>query len=244
MRIVSLGTSYIDYPGVDSVIIGLAGCNFRCPYCQNPELVNGNNKNLPDIKMQEVEQYLQKKKKWIEGVVITGGEPTINPDLPELVDKIKELGFLLKLDTNGSNPDMLEKLINKNKLDYIAMDIKAPYMMYEDIARMHVNMGDINRSIDIIRKSGKGYELRTTCVPGLISNSMLVSICLWLENSEKYVLQNFRPGNCLDKKLNGVRSFTELEMDDLRETVRPYFQKVEVRYNTNVDVDAAVPVLE
>jgi pyruvate formate lyase activating enzyme len=227
MKIVSMESSHIDYPGVDSIVLGLAGCNFRCPYCHNPELITG--ENLKAIPIDEVEQYLLKKKKWVEGIVITGGEPTIHSDLPDLVDKLKQLGFLVKLDTNGTNPDMLEKLLDK--LDFVAMDVKAPYVVYDVVARANADPQVIRKSVNLIKESGKKYEFRTTCVPGLVSESMVKSIAYWLEGSERYVLQNFKPGTCLDERYNDVNQFTEPEMDAMKEMAKPYFGEVEVRYN-------------
>ncbi len=218
--------SLIDYPGKMSAVVFLGGCNFRCPFCHNPELVE--NSGLPTIEEKRVLGFLETRKKWLDGVVVTGGEPCLNPRLPEFVNKIKEMGFLVKLDTNGSNPRMLEQLV-KGSLDFVSMDIKAPLGKYGEVAGVDVNVKDIEKSVDVIRSSGLEYEFRTTVVPGLVGRRDVVEIGKWLKGSEKYCIQQFRPSKTLDSRFQKVGPYTKRELNEIAESVRAFFKNVVVR---------------
>ena len=218
--------SFIDWPDKVCTVIFLERCNFRCPFCQNPELIR-NPEELQEIPIDELLAFLEDRKGWIDGVCITGGEPTIHSKLPELVDKIKQLGFGVKLDTNGSNPEMLERLIPK--LDYIAMDIKGPLERYQEITRSQIDPALIRKSVELIRNSGKPYEFRTTVLPKLHSKEDLLKIAEWLRGSERYVLQQFRPEKTLDPAFQQEKSFTKEELMAFKKMLEPYFKFVEVR---------------
>jgi pyruvate formate lyase activating enzyme len=183
-------SSMIDFPGKMCSIVFVADCNFRCPYCHNPDLILKT--ELPVIDQNLIFEYLESKSKWIDGVCITGGEPTIHQALPEFCKKVKSSGFLVKVDTNGTNPEMLGNLVKEKIIDFIAMDVKGPLERYEEIVRVPVNKNDIQRSIDIIRKSGLDYEFRTTVAPKLLKEQDLLSMGKWLRGSKMYVLQQFR----------------------------------------------------
>jgi len=221
-------TSLIDYPGKLCSVIFVANCNFRCPYCQNPDLIL-NYKKMPDISKKEIFGYLKKRKKWIDGVCITGGEPCLYEDLIGFIKELKSMGFLVKLDTNGSNPGMLEYLIRNKLLDYIAMDIKAPLKKYNNAAGIKVNVLNIRRSVSLILKSGIDYEFRTTVVPRLFGEEDLVSIEKWLKGAKLYCLQQFRSLVTLDKKYQEEKSYPEERLIEFAEIAKPYFGKVEVR---------------
>ncbi|MDD1746376.1 MAG: anaerobic ribonucleoside-triphosphate reductase activating protein, partial [Methanomassiliicoccales archaeon] len=157
-------TSLLDWDGCVSAVIYLPGCNFRCPFCHNRELVL-TPEVYEEIPLEFIEEYVRENSEFLDGIVVTGGEPTIHRDLPELVKRIKALGMKVKLDTNGTNPEMLKDLIYAGLLDYVAMDLKAPLdESYDDLAGAKVDLSKVKRSIEIIMGSGIDYEFRTTMV--------------------------------------------------------------------------------
>ena len=190
----------IDFPGKLATVIFTQGCNFRCQFCHNGMLV------VP-LQYQDtldenyVFDFLKSRQGKIEGVVISGGEPTLQPDLAEFFYKIRELGFATKLDTNGTNPQMLEKLYNDNLLDYVAMDIKHELDKYPSIVLTSVNLNNIKSSIGIIRESGIDYEFRTTVVPMYHSPENIRNIACELAGSKRYILQEFNDKHSLNKNL-------------------------------------------
>jgi pyruvate formate lyase activating enzyme len=222
-------TSAVDYPGMISCVVFIAGCNFRCPFCHNPDLVDTPRTRQATISERSLLDFLLKRKQWLDGVVITGGEPTIYRELPSLISRIKSLGYLVKLDTNGSNPIMLKSLLSKGLLDYIAMDIKAPLEKYDRVANAKVDKPAIKKSVDIIRKSGISYEFRSTLIPILHSDGDLKEIGKWLEGSERYVLQQFRPNVTLDKSFGKEKPYSDGELRVFAEDLKPLFGEVEVR---------------
>jgi pyruvate formate lyase activating enzyme len=222
-------TSAIDYPGVVSCVVFIAGCNFRCPFCHNPDLVETPKTRLDIISEKSLLDFLSKRKQWLDGVVITGGEPTLYRELPSLIKRIKSLDYLIKLDTNGSNPDMLVSLLEEGLLNFISMDIKAPLDKYENVANARVDKSAIERSVNIIRESGIGYEFRTTVLPILHSDSDLREIGKWLEGSERYAIQQFRPNVTLDKSFGKEKPYSAGELSMFAEDLKPFFGKVEVR---------------
>ncbi len=216
----------IDYPGKIACTIFTFGCNFRCKYCHNPELVIDDGR--PEIKEIEILEFLKSRKGFLDGVCITGGEPTLHKDLPDFIRKIKNLGFLVKLDTNGTNPEMLKGLIEEKLVDYIAMDIKAPLDFYENVVNVKVNKDDIQKSIDLIRKL-KEYEFRTTVVPGLFNENHAKLIGEWLKGSKRFYVQQFRGIKTLDKNFVNKKPFTKEELIKFRNILKPYFETCEIR---------------
>ncbi len=187
--------SLSDFPGVISTILFTQGCGFRCPWCHNPELVEPSLFG-PSIPWEKVAGFLRTRRGRIEGVVVTGGEPTIHADLPDRLADIKALGFKVKLDTNGSNPRMLQSLLALGLLDFIAMDVKAPLARYEDLAGVKVVHSDILASIDLLLGSAIPHEFRTTLVP-LLSIDDLKSVAKLVRGCNRYVLQAFQAGRTL-----------------------------------------------
>lgn len=216
----------LDYPDKLGCTIFTFGCNFRCGFCHNPELIVDDGR--PEIKQDDVIEFLKNKKGFLDGVCITGGEPTLNEDLPEFISKIKELGFLVKLDTNGTNPKMLEELINKKLVDYIAMDIKAPLEFYDKVTNVKVNKSDIQKSVDLIRKMND-YEFRTTVVPGLFNEEYAKLIGEWLKGSNRFYIQQFRGIKTLDKNFVGKKPFSKEELISFCNILKPYFKTCEMR---------------
>lgn len=193
----------IDYPGKLACTVFLAGCNFRCPWCYSSELVLPEKiKNQPKIAEEEVLEFLESKKGLIEGVVICGGEPTIQKDLESFIKKIKEKQFLVKLDTNGSNPKMLKDLVSKKLIDYVAMDIKLPKERYSELTK---DPDKIEESVEFLKKNKVDYEFRTTVIPDVLKKEDILSIAKWLKGAKKYYLQNFRPEKTLDPKFEKIK---------------------------------------
>jgi len=219
----------IDYPGKIAATVFTVGCNFLCPYCHNPELVEGQKiKNQPIIKEQEILDFLKTRQGLLEGVCLTGGEPTLQNDLPDFIRKIKELGFLIKLDTNGSSPLMLEKLLTEKLIDYVAMDIKAPLEKYKKIVGEKINLEDIQRSVELTRQA-PDYEFRTTILPKLHSKKDILSIGRWLQGSKKYYLQQFKPTKTLDSAFIKEKAFEFEKAVSLCFFLKIFFDVCEVR---------------
>jgi pyruvate formate lyase activating enzyme len=222
----------IDFPGITSSVIFIGGCNFRCPYCHNPDLV---------LKMDEAEKMdeeavidtLVDRKAWIDGVVITGGEPTLYPDLKRFARRIKDIGLKVKIDTNGTNPELLWDMLEEKLIDYIAMDIKGPLSLYENIVFMPVDIEKIKRSITLIRNSGVDYEFRTTAAPKITTKESLIETVKPLKGAKKFVIQQFRTGEklpILDPLFfRDEKPYTKEELAEMKKAVEPYFEAVEVR---------------
>jgi len=206
-----------DYPGKTSAVIFTRGCNFRCRYCHNPELVLPE-KYAPKISLDEIFSFLKSRKGQLGAVTVTGGEPTQHSDLGKFLKKIKRMGFLVKLDTNGSRPEVLEAIIKKGNIDYIAMDVKAPFDSdsYQKVSRNVLDMSKIKKSIEIIINSGLPHEFRTTIVKSLISFDDLRKIAQSIKGSDNYFLQRFVPAVKLnDSSFINEVSYTEEELKDL-----------------------------
>lgn len=220
--------SLVDWPGKIASVVFVGGCNFRCHFCYNPELVLHSDK-LPSINEEEIFEYLNKKKNWLDGVVISGGEPTLKKGLLHFCQKVKDLGFLVQIQTNGTNPEMLQKLIQRELVDYIAMDIKEPLEKYESIVGVPIDKEKIQKSIDLIIKNPQiQSEFRTTIVPGLINKEDIEQIGEWI-GSGVYYLQQFRPEESLDPKFREIESYLETELQEMLKIAKKYFKKVELR---------------
>lgn len=191
MRIGGLNkTSLIDYPGKVSAVLFTQGCNFRCPFCHNPELVYPE-KFVEPIPDTEIFQFLDKRKNQLDGVVISGGEPTIHSDLVVWVQKIKALGFLVKLDTNGSDPHTVKALLKDQLIDFIAMDIKAPFNKYHQLAGVDISIKSIQESISIIETSNIDYEFRTTQYKKLLTDKDIDTIAKTIKKPTRYRVQEY-----------------------------------------------------
>ncbi|MFH1645099.1 MAG: anaerobic ribonucleoside-triphosphate reductase activating protein [Candidatus Omnitrophota bacterium] len=225
--------SLIDWEGKVSSILFLGGCNFKCGFCHSKDLVLNYN-NLETISFDVVESFLNSKKGWVDGVVITGGEPTLyGQKLINLIQKIKELGFLVKLDTNGTNPSLLKVLIDKKLIDYFAMDIKAPFEEdhYKQATGADVNIDDIILSKDIIMNSGADYEFRTTFVPGGVDLGDIEKISAQISNAKKYCIQQFVPRDVLDPRFMQIKPYPEEYLNQAVVLARQYVSKVVIRKN-------------
>ncbi len=220
--------SLIDYPKKVCGILFAQGCNFRCPYCHNPELVD-HSLFQECLQEEEIFSFLHKRKGKLDAVSITGGEPTIQPDLVEFIERIKDIGYLVKIDTNGSCPEVLERLINRRLLDYIAMDVKAPLEKYRNIAKTKVNPDNIKKSIETIMDSGVEYEFRTTVVKSLLKKVDLEKIASLIKGARLYVLQKFAPSKCLDKKFLIKTTYSDEDFEAMAVKLKDLVQRVIVR---------------
>ena len=216
----------VDYPGLVSSVVYVGRCNFRCGFCHNPDLVL-NPDDVPTISEQEVIGYLSEKRKWLDGLCITGGEPMLH-DLRGFIGKVKAIGLKVKVDTNGSFPGRIAEL--RDIVDFFAMDIKGPLEKYNEICRCNVDVGRIRESIAAIMGSGIDYEFRTTCVPGLHEIEDFHKIGELIKGAKKYALQNFsNKGDMIDNSYKGIEPFSFEDMDRIKAIMENYVDKVELR---------------
>ena len=214
----------LDYPGKVACEIFTQGCNFECPFCQNSSLIPIT--NTGEFSEEEIFEYLNLRKNILDGVVITGGEPTVQKDLKEFIKKIKDLGLLVKLDTNGGNPKVLQELIDEDLVDYVAMDIKNIFNKYNITAGKKINLDNIKKSIEILKASKIDYEFRTTIIKEMHSLDDIVSICKLVGNA-KYYLQNFEDSEfVIDHSLHG---FSREELLFIDKYLKDLFPNVEIR---------------
>ncbi len=224
-------TTLIDYPGKIAATVFLAGCNFRCPWCYSPELVLPKKiRNQPRTSKEEFFSFLNKRKGLLDGIVLCGGEPTINKDLPEFIKKIKELGYAVKIDTNGSNPKMLKKLIDDNLIDYVAMDVKLPKEKYPKIFKGKIEVKDIEESIEILKNSKIDSEFRTTVVPTIHTKEDFLKIAKWIGGPKvKYYLQNFRPEKTIDPKFEKIKPYPDEYLLEIQKAISSFFEICQIR---------------
>ncbi|HSA06947.1 MAG TPA: anaerobic ribonucleoside-triphosphate reductase activating protein [Candidatus Gastranaerophilales bacterium] len=205
--------SLLDYPGKISSIIFTQGCNFACSYCHNKELIRTKQYNNI-VTPEEILSFLKERRKKIDAVVITGGEPTLQPDLISFIKQIKTLGFLVKLDTNGSNPDVLKEIIKTNCVDYIAMDIKAPFEKYFFVIKKEIDTEKIKKSMDLIKNSGIKHEFRTTVLKSLLSEEDIIQI-KHLAGESKLSPQKYIPSKNLEWELGRQTNYSDEEFTKL-----------------------------
>lgn len=219
-------SSLIDYPAKISAVIFTQGCNFKCGYCHNPKLTNYKGQVNSLLALY---QFLKSRVGKLDAVVITGGEPTLQKDLADFISKIKKMGFLIKLDTNGTNPDVLKGLIKKNLLDYIAMDIKAPLEKYQKIAGVEVDAQKISESIKLIMNSNVEYEFRTTVIASQLGLKDFEKIGALINGAEKYYLQKFVPKEILNPFLTFEKTYSDDEFGPIIEILKNYIKEVKIR---------------
>jgi pyruvate formate lyase activating enzyme len=220
-------TSLLDYPDYISAIIWTVGCNFRCPFCYNKNLVFGDVETYPQ---EEIFSFLEKRKGKLDGLVITGGEPLLQDDIVDFTGKVKKLGYLIKIDTNGTYPEKLKELIDKKLVDYIAMDVKAQKKKYDQLTGVKTKLIDIEKSIAIIKNSAPDYEFRTTFIPGLLKKEDIIEIAKWLEGSKRFYLQQFKNDIPLvSSEYQNIAPYTKKELMETLNEIKHYFQNCDVR---------------
>jgi pyruvate formate lyase activating enzyme len=216
--------SLIDYPGKLSSVIFFSGCNFDCPYCHNPDLAGKNAACPNDLTSDEVYNFLRQRRDFLDGVVLSGGEPTLQPDLVQLCNQMKEFGFPVKLDTNGSRPRVIQRLIECNLVDYVAMDLKTDPVLYKSFIKPNCDPGSIFTSIEIIMRSGVNYEFRTTCVKPIVTPQTIENIARLIQGAKLHVLQRFRNNRVLHPEffIDNDHEYSNAELGQLQEIARPW----------------------
>lgn len=217
-------TSLLDFPEKLSAIVFTQGCNFRCGYCHNPELIVMKN---PAWTVPDFFEFLNTRRGKLDGVVITGGEPCLQPDLLDFVKEIKKSGFLVKLDTNGTFPEKIKEVLPY--LDYIAMDIKAPIEKYPLVTNSKINPEKITQSINLIMNCGIDYEFRTTVVKSQLAYEDFEDIGKLIYGAKRYYLQKFIPSKTLDDKMMCEKTYTDEEFKEILEILNPHIKEVSVR---------------
>ncbi|QTA84561.1 anaerobic ribonucleoside-triphosphate reductase activating protein [Desulfonema magnum] len=223
--------SFIDYPGKISCVLFLSGCNFNCPYCHNPDLVKGCAECPHFLEENGVYDFLKNRRGLLDGVVISGGEPTLQDDLVLLCEKIKDMGYPVKVDTNGSRPKVIQGLIDRKLVDYIAMDIKTDPLRYSPLIKKHCNPSDIFSSIRIIMESGLPYEFKTTCIKPLVNDQIIENISHIIHGARLYALQEFRNTEVLHPEFfqGNKCSYDKDELIRFKAIADPWVEKCVVR---------------
>jgi len=228
MKIMGLQkTTLLDYPGHLAATIFLGGCNMRCPFCHNMDIVDAS--SLPEaVNPEEIFDFLKKRQNTLEGLCITGGEPTLNPELPDFITSVKLLGYKVKLDTNGTNPDMLINLIEQNLLDYVAMDIKSSLEQYSKLSGIpNIDTEKIKSSIKILNDSSIDHEYRTTIIKQYHTSNVIEEIGILLEGSNKHFLQNFKDSEYVPNHM--LTGCTKEELVKYQSILKKYIKNVEIR---------------
>ena len=214
----------LDYPGTLAAIVFAGGCNFRCPFCHNGTLVVGNE---GDIDIEELFSFLDSRKTKLSGVVISGGEPTLYPDLPDFIRRIRSLGYKVKLDTNGTNPEMIKALVGEGLVDYVAMDIKNSPEAYEKTAGAKVDIEKIRESASFLLSGGVEYEFRTTIVRQLHTHEDMKKIGEWIKGAKRYFLQSYKHTDGVISA--GLDAHTTKTVAEFLELVLPYVPNAQIR---------------
>jgi pyruvate formate lyase activating enzyme len=215
----------LDYPGHIACTVFLGGCNFSCPYCYNSSLICY--KSNPIISQEEFFAFLEKRKGKLDGVAITGGEPLLNNDIKDFIKRIKGMGFLVKIDTNGSYPEVLEDLINQNLVDYVAMDIKNSIHKYNLTTNSNVDISKIKRSVDILLANKIDYEFRTTVVKELHEIEDFRLIGEWIKGAKHYFIQSFKNSDSVLNK--NLHSMSKTELLECLKEVQQFISNASLR---------------
>ena len=226
-----LKTTLLDYPGKVASAVFVGGCNFRCPFCHNPEMVStrAEDREIPPLDLNEILVYSATYSRMLEGICISGGEPLLQPGLKDLCQRFRNLGLKIKLDTNGSLPAGLPPLLEAGLLDYVAVDIKGPPEKIHDVARTNISREDLVQAVEsttqILKQSGIPYELRTTLVPGLLDRDDIQTIGKWLRGAPRFVLQQFRPGKTLDPLFTDFVPYPNAYLEETVKNLSGYFSE-------------------
>lgn len=220
--------SLVDYPGRLCAKAIIPGCNFRCPYCTNVDLIQ-DFIGMELLSEREVLDHLYRVKGYLTGLCLGGGEPTLHNGLLSFMYRVKSLGYLLKVDTNGTRPKRLMKLMEERVVDCVTLDLKAPLERYPEVVRYKVDMEAVEQSIRLLRRGGVDHEFRTTVVPGLIGGKDLEELAQLLVGSKRFVIQQFRPGRTMCPEYGDVKPFSLNELREFRDRIAPYFAECKIK---------------
>ena len=224
-------TSFLDWDGKVVSTLYVAGCNFRCPFCHNSGLIE-KPQEYETIPLTKIEEFLLERKDFLDGICLTGGEPTLhkNKGLFDFLRRIKELGFQIKFDTNGLDPECLGQVIEEELVDYIAMDIKGPLdERYDKLSGVKTNLEKVKQSVKIIMESGVSHEFRTTVVPTLLESRDIEDIAKYLKGAEKFVLQQFVAEHCWAESLREVKPYDREYLEKIVNSCQPYIDNILIR---------------
>jgi len=223
------GISLIDFPGKVASTLFMAGCNFRCPFCHNAELI-GIDDSIPDIPLNELIEKLNKRKNFIDGICITGGEPLLTKDTIDFLILLKNKTQLdIKIDTNGYTPKILQEIIDKELVNYIAMDIKTSFEKYYKAVGLNINIDNIKESIDIIMNSGLDYEFRTTVVPGIVELDDIRAIGSYIVGAKKFALQQYRKQKTYDASYQDIYPYKPDILRKYKDILSQFLDNIEIR---------------
>jgi len=220
-------TSLLDYPDRISAIIWTNGCNYRCPFCYNKSLAFGTAGEFPQ---EEILSYLAKRKTMLEGVVISGGEPFLQEDLDGVLRQIKNLGLVVKIDTNGAFPERLEDLLEQQLVDYVAMDVKAPKEKYHQLTGVQTDLSKIEESVNLLKTRAPAYEFKTTFIPKLLTKEDILEIAHWLDGAEAYFLQQFKiKAPLISSPLEDTMPYPREYLLETLKEIKPFFKRCAIR---------------
>lgn len=214
----------LDYPGYVASTIFTGGCNFKCPFCQNASLVNYEEEDLGE---ENILEFLKMRKPYLDAICISGGEPTIQKDLKDFIKKVKNLGYLIKLDTNGTNPKILKELIDEKLINYVAMDIKNSKEKYDDTIGLSYDISNIEESVNLLLEGNIDYEFRTTVVKDFHDDDDFIKIAKWIKGAKKYVLQQFVDSENVIK--GGLSSHPKEKLYEFKNILEKELKNVEIR---------------
>lgn len=222
-------SSMIDYPGRICCVLFVSGCNFSCPYCHNPELARG--QCVEEMSVRRFFEFIGNRRNFLDAVVISGGEPTLSDDLVDVCRRIRRLGLMVKLDTNGSRPGMLRRLLDAGCLDYVAMDVKTDFKHYGLLCSENSVTDRIKKSIAIVLSAGISHEFRTTCVKPLLDAEVVERILQYISGAQRYFLQRFVPSELLDPTFCRDKAclFSEEELLELKAAAAVYVNHCSLR---------------
>lgn len=226
------GTSLLDFPGRLAALVFTGGCNLTCPYCHNPGLVLDPGQ-YPDYPLDELLADLRRRSGFIDGVVISGGEPTLDPELESFLRQLKQLGLLVKLDSNGLLPEVLRRLLEKNLVDYLAIDLKTAPQRYSELHSCHVDSAPLLETVALAKAAECDYEFRTTCVPGLVEADDIRAMGELIKGAHLWVLQQFVPQHALDSTLHDIEPHSSNTLLDFSRLAADYVDKVKTRGEVN-----------
>ncbi|MGB9782945.1 MAG: anaerobic ribonucleoside-triphosphate reductase activating protein [Moorellaceae bacterium] len=222
-------TSLVDFPGEVCTTLFFGGCNLRCPWCHNADLVLRPSA-LPEMAPEDILAFLERRKPFIQAVCLTGGEPTLTPGLRDFVRQLKSRGIRVKIDTNGTKPEVIAELLENELLDYVAMDVKGPWEKYELLAGAGVDPEAIKESLSLIKGGRVAYEFRTTVVPGLLTEQDFLILGYTLAGAKRYVLQQFRPGiSLIDERYRELLPYSPATLKRIAQRLEPFIDEVQIR---------------